>query len=477
MPAQRQWREIPISGKLFQNVDETVLTQTQAAIENAFQNEAGGHTRFPGIKPFVDIGAVCTHSESVVGPVYLDEWRGDMMAATSLGRLYRVDNIGNIEDVTGVPISGDGRVLFAHTDQELILAAGGPMLRFAGDKTEVLSADAPESTHVGYLASFVLAFERGTVRWRRSDSGQARIWDPLSVFSADAKPDIITALHVTDFAELLIAGDQSIEQWERSATGEEPFFRRWAAGEGVLAPYTMVDADNGTFLLNKEREFIRLAGQTGQAVSDDLGASFKKVPHEKLDGAWAARIEIAGQKFVLLQIPQAPTPYGTEGLTSLYDYRQRRWCQLFGWDDALDVPTLWPGTSYLSIWGRHFVGTQEGIGELDTDTFSNLGAPQRMYFRTSHYDGLGQDAEITNVRMRLKRGMTPGITTDPLINLRCLKDNSRRTKWVRRSLGRTGERQLYIEFGPIGNADTFQFEVYVQDPVPVEIMRLEVQVA
>ena len=93
-----EWSPIRFDAKLFQNLPENTLTRASAAMENIFINEAGGHSRVPGLVE------VARNPDGGVN--YLTEWRGDLMSGTSRGRLHRIRPDNTLEDVTGVPISG-----------------------------------------------------------------------------------------------------------------------------------------------------------------------------------------------------------------------------------------------------------------------------------------------------------------------------------------------------------------------------------
>jgi len=463
-----QWTPIDLSAKLFQNIEEAVLRKSASALENCFINEAGGHSRFPGLKPFVTLPGAA--------PTYLHAWKapiGDLVAVSN-SRVYRVNQEGAISDVTGVPVSGGARVIFDETDNELVMAAGAEIIRLAKEKTEILSADAPLSTHVGYIDGYLVAVEVHSGRFQHSTANAFRTWDPLDTFSADGKPDEINGLLVSPYRELLLTGVESVEQFERLPSGTTPFFRRWSVGEGVLAPYTLVAVDQGNFAINSKYEFVRFTGQVSEAIGDDIGYTFEKVTD--WTGAWATPIQIKGQKFILLQIPEATNAYGTKGITCLYDYRQKKWYNLYGWSGG--VPAKWPGCSYEEIWGRRFVGGNGRIYELDTEVYANDGQVQRVLGRTAPMDQWGPTF-VDNVRMRVKRGV--GISSDdgiepPKIGFRCVRDGQRKTKWKFKSLGRPGDDYNTIQFGAMGHAlSTWQFEWMVTDAVSVEIVKLEAE--
>ena len=356
-----RWVQIPLSPKLTNNTDETSIGVGLAEVENGFVTEQGTHSRFPRLQIFARL-----HDQ---GRAYLHEWRGDLVAATSNGRFYRISRDGTVHDKTKVIIQGGQRVVFARTEDEITMAAGAQIVRYSGDRTELLdeSGVAPLSTHVGYIDSYIVAVEKDSGRFRYSEAGQARVWNSLNLFAANGSPDNITGLIVTPYRELILAGPQSTEQFERLSGGTLPFFRRWSIGEGLYHPHMWCFGNNAVYLVNHLREFVRFTGQQSQSVGDDMGKVFETI--DNWEGAWMGGfpdqpLHIRGQKFLVLQFPKATNRYGTKGETLLYDYRQERFSRLFGWHDGLGVPQRWPGWSHRSIWGRHFVGGEGVIYEV-----------------------------------------------------------------------------------------------------------------
>lgn len=465
----KKWRPIPIEAKWFANVHETALTRGQAALENAFINEAGGQTRFPGLE------AWATLNDN--GRVYLFDWQNDLVAATSNGQFYRIDRNANVEQITGPAISGGNRVIFSKADTELHMAAGGPIMKFAGDEITKLSDDAPEATHVQFIDSYVVANEKDSGRFQHAAAGVYDQWDPIDTFAANGQPDKISFMLVTPFRELIVGGPESVEQFERLNSGDTPFFRRWAVGEGIAHPYTVVATDNGVWGINEVLEFVRLSGQTSEPRSNDVGRQLEAI--DDWTDAWVGGfpdtpLNILGQKFVLLQAPKATNPYGTKGLTFLYDYRQDRWTTLYGWDEDLGLPTRWPGWSYWHLNGTYYVGGEGKVYKLSNTVFQNDSIVQRMYCRTAPLHNLGE-IRIDNLRVRVRRG-TGTYSTQSQIALRVLRDGGRRrTKWIKRGLGKSGEREMVIEFGGLGCGHDWQFEIMVTDDTPIELVKMEAQ--
>jgi len=465
------WADIPIDTKYFANVDEDQLTRGLAALENAFVNEAGGHTRFPGLREFVDLNGrtpVYVWADKGVG------FRGNMMAVTGDGKVYEIGRQGAARDVTGTPLSGGRRPSFADVSNGLLIAAGGDILKYDGKETAILSEDAPKSSFVGYVDGFTLAVEDFSGRFQHTQPGQEDVWEPLDVFTADSQSDPINAMLVTPFRELLLAGSKSFEQFERLTSGEVPFFRRWDAGSGVLAPHTLTFADQAAWAVNPKHELVRISGQVADPASQDINLLLERITDWR--DAWAIEVQVHGQYFILLQIPKAATPYDREGLTLIYDYRQKKWSSLYGWDDDRGEPAAWPGYSYCNIWGRHFVGGAGKIYELTSDVRANDGAVQRMYCRTAMMPT--GELSVDNVRMQVKRGAIGPNDTETEVALRVTRErNGKRTpsKWKRKSLGKMGQSARLIEFGSFGAGDAFQIEYSITGTAPVDVMALQWQ--
>ncbi len=463
------WIALPLNTSMFANVDQDAVVGHQTAIENGFINELGGHNRFPGLEVF------CTLPDT--GRVYLYDFEGDLLAATSRGRAYRVAQNAQVTEVTKAPITGGRRVIFAKNNQEAFMAAGGPIIRLRGTSTEILSSAAPLASHVAVIDGYVIANQINAQRWFYSNPGFPDQWPPLNTFSADSSPDNVTAFMINDFRELLFGGQSGIEQWERVPTGNTPFFRRWALGEGIKAPYMMLFADNATFTVNKLAEFVKFQQQVSQSVSNDIGLILEGI--DDWTDAWVGGFpnnpcHIVGQKFMILQMPNATTVYGTRGVTLLYDYRNKRWSSLFGWDSSNGVPNRWPGWSHWRMWDQVFVGAEGKIYKFTTDTYTNDGVQQRWLVRTAHISQ-GDSLQMRDFRLQLKRG-TGGSATAPEIQVRCSRDGRPFGPWIKRDLGVAGDRIQFKNFGAFGNATTFMFEISSAADTPINLIKAEAKV-
>lgn len=471
------WLQVPLGTKLVTNLRESVLSNGLARLENSFVNEAGGHSMTPPLRLLHDFGSD--------DDLYLQDWRGDLILAAESGKVWRMGRNRAVQDLTGIPLSGGKRAIFAKTELGLALAAGERILDLFGETTRVLSADAPLSTHVAYLDGYLIAIERDSGRFYHSRPGRYQTWDPLDVFTAEGTPDNLTCAIVTPYRELILGGLDSVEQFEAFPAGDRPFFRRWATGEGVLAPYTLCHGDNASWCVNGEAEWVRFSAQTSQPASGDVGISLETVTD--WTGAWAKRLHMRGQKFLLLQIPRARNVYGTAGLSMLYDYRTGRWASLFGFDEKSGLPVHWPVSDVhvMREWGEIIVAGGGKVYRMVADDEIGPAFPPdspgtdmlvRMLGRTGHVDDWGE-CRVDNCRMRLRRGFL-GHGADARYNTIRLRVNRDRAGFgppIERSLGAHGETDPIVEFGLQGSAHTFQFE-YETFQAGCEVVSMEVQI-
>ena len=459
-----KWVPLPIYAPVYTNVDETALRNGQAALENGFVTEARGHSRFPGLKLWATL--------PTGGRVYPTKWRGDLLCTTSLGRVYLCGQDRTIQDVTGVLVTGGERPTFAATDEQVMIAAGGPIVTLREAATTLLSDDAPETTHVGYIDAYAMAIEPGSARFRYSDAGLYSSWPGLNTETANAQSDALVAMLVNDFAEVLLCGPLSIEQWERNTGGtSRAFFRRWTVPTGLYSPYAIARADNAVFLVNKQREIARVSGQLAAPISRPIQLTLEEI--DDWSGAWMAPADIGGQRFIILQMPEATNAYGARGVTIAYDYAQKRYSFLYGFDEAEGVPSRWYGWGIEAQWTQTFVGGDDGrIYTFDADTFAQDAGPMHMLGRTGHFD-LGYRAQVNDLRIRMRRGQDT--TGTGVIQVRVNRDNRGWLKWLSFPIGAAGDRHMHIRTGPLGTANAWQFEYRVIDAMPIEIVEMAIR--
>lgn len=463
-----EWQELPIKNALFRNLSEGAVLAYQSAIENGFINDLGGHSRFPGLVERV----VLPDS----GRVYLNDYRDNLVACTSRGQVFEIDRQYRFRNRTGVPVSGGRRVIFAKTETDLLMAAGGPIIQLRTKETELLSEDAPLSTYVQWIDGYVLAAEVNSGRFYHSNPGEPKLWEPLDTFNADSSPDPIANLLITPFREIMIGGKDSLEQFERVLSADTPFQRRWSNGDGVLLPYAVLFADNAVWSVNNLAEFVRANGQISQVRSRMIADLLQKI--DNWEDAWLGGfpdkpLHICGKAFMVLQAPKATNAYGSKGVTLLLDYgaEQPQWYELYGWNDRDGTPKRWPGWSHWTLWGRVFVGGEGRIYELVDGQHRNGGELQRWLVRTGLLTK-SNAIDMTEFRLMVERGSGSNTAAGDIL-VRCSRDGRPFGPWIRKTLGRAGDRFQYMNFGGFGAASSFRFEISCGDDAPMNLVKAE----
>lgn len=462
------WQELPLKNQMFRNLSEGAVLAYQSAIENGFINDLGGHSRFPGLVERVALPDA--------GRVYLHDFRDNLMACTSRGKIFEIDRQFRFRDRTGVPVSGGRRVIFTKTETDLLMAAGGPIVQLRTKDTELLSEDAPLSTFIQWIDGFVLAAEVNSNRYYHSNPGDPRKWDPLDTFAADSSPDNIANMLITPFREIMIGGSNSLEQFERVQSTESPFQRRWSNGDGVMLPYGILFADNAVWTMNNLAEFVRASGQISTAKSRFVADMLQKI--DNWEDAWLGGfpdrpLHICGQAFMVLQAPKATNPYGSKGVTFLIDYAKPdpQWYELYGWNARDGSPERWPGWSHWTLWGRVFVGGEGKIYELVDGRHTNGPDLQRWLVRTGLLTR-SNAIDMTELRVMVERGTGTNTQAGDLL-VRCSRDGRPFSPWIRKTLGLAGDRFQYMNFGGFGSASSFRFEISTGDDFPMNIIKAE----
>ena len=85
------------------------------------------------------------------------------------------------------------------------------------------------------------------------------------------------------------------------------------------------------------------------------------------------------------------------------------------------------------------------------------------------------EIRIDDLRVKIRRGTGDNYTSGT-ISVRGIRDNKTKTMWVRKKFGLAGAREMYVEFGGFGIGHTHQFEWFVSDDCPVELVKMDVQI-
>ncbi len=349
----------------------------------------------PGLKPYQRIGG---------GPIRgMHDCEGLRLIVS--GRiLYRIGSDG-----IGVPlgtIPGVGRVQMTHnqfsTGYQVLVEngqGGGGYVYNTVDGTFIKITDEgyPGSISSDYLDSFLLGVEPQGRFWFHSNLADATDYNTLDRYEAEASPDRIIGLAVSQF-EVVVFGQRTIEFFFNSGAQTGTFQnRRQSITRGCASRHTIQKLDNTLFWLGDDGVVYRLSGYQPQPVS--TRALEKSFAESNWSEAIAHVWEDRGHKVYYLTFPDGHS-YGYDVITGLWHRRQS-----FGLD-------RWR-LNHTIKWGRDWYGGdyQSGrIWQLDWDYFLEGDQP----IVSERVSGVIADNQsslvIPNAELIFDTGQGPGTT-------------------------------------------------------------------
>lgn len=334
----------------------------------------------PGLKPYQQIGT---------GPIRgMHDLEGGRFIVS--GRyLFRISNTG-----VGVPIGiipGTGRVQMTHnqfqTGNQLLVENGEGGGGYVYDSTngsfqKITDEGYPGSISSDYLDSFLLGVEPLGRFWFHSDLANATSYNTLDRYEAEASPDRIVGLAVSQF-EVVVFGQRTIEFFYNAGSATGTFQnRRQTITRGCASRHTIAKLDNTLFWLGDDGIVYRMNGYSAQPVS--TGPMHRAFAGLNWSNAFAYTWEDRGFKIYYLTFPDGKT-WGYDVVSGLWTRRGS-----FGLDRWRLTHTVkwgndWYGGDFQSgrvwnlAWGYYLEGDQEFISERTSpcmhDNQSNIGIP------------------------------------------------------------------------------------------------------
>lgn len=349
----------------------------------------------PGLKPYQKIGS---------GPIRgMHDCEGLSLIVS--GRiLYRIG-----ADGIGVPlgtIPGVGRVQMTHnqfsTGYQVLVEngqGGGGYVYNTVDGTFAKITDEayPGSISSDYLDSYLLGVEPLGRYWFHSNLANATDYNSLDRYEAEASPDKIVGLAVSQF-EVVVFGQRTIEFFFNAGGTTGTFQnRRQSITRGCASRHTIQKLDNTLFWLGDDGVVYRMEGYAARPVS--TRAMEKAIAESNWAEAIAHVWEDRGHKVYYLTLPDGQT-FGYGVMTGLWHRRQS-----FGID-------RWR-LSHTIKWGRDWFGGdfQDGrIWQLDWD-YHLEGDQPIISERVSGVVSDNQSAiGIPNAELIFDTGQGPGTT-------------------------------------------------------------------
>jgi hypothetical protein len=444
--------DVPLFTGAYKNIEGEVLKDQLFKIIDGYLDEAPSIN----VRPGLDTKGTLNSRAPIDGMYYWAE--EDLIAVVSNGDIWGVPPTSfsafNMS-IDRVSINAGTRPSIAKGEGFLYIANGGKIaytdlsttLAFIGD------SDAPKSvTHIVMLDGYLIA-NNGTQRFYFAEVDDPQTWSALDFASAKSKPDAIQALY--EFGgELYIFGKTSLEIWEND--GQTPFARvgGGAFNTGCIAPYSVVETDNGVIWLSNRRKFARFKGRDIETFNTAYDKEIQGYPN--ISDCTADRIDINGKTFLIFH-------FNTANKTLYYNVDIDQWGEWGSWDSASGSYNRWLGNchAFVTSTGQHIVGSRKPDGRffhLSSEYKDDDGTDIRLCVQSGHINyGTNKKKRNHSFTMRAKRGEGVG-SSEPKMMLRYRDDNREWSNEQLLGFGKTGEYFNHIRKLRQGIYGTRQYE-------------------
>ena len=439
---------LPISQPLFANVDEIGNTVAITKLIDVVKDDLRKNAPRFRLALFAELGV-----NAVVRGVFRFKTQ-TFCAAIAAGRLFKLTEAGVVTEIpiTGGPINLTAQASLADFGDEGYFCNNSKIVRWKYDEATaavLTDKDAPQdATRVGFFDQYLLASRKDSKRWEWSDVGLPQDW--LGEFATAAtRPDNLVGLY-TAFGEIFLPGTSTLEYWSDLGDAVTPFGRLGGTltERGVLAPDSVVLADNTFFFLDQERRVIRLEGRAPKVVSNSVDREIQALS-EVEDGIGFV-VEGSGQTLYVITFP-------TAGRTFAYNYKVDDWTEFSWWNDASGTREAFLASSavYQPSWKQTLLGSRKADGKIFNLTFdqdTDESAPVRGEIVTGRIDWKAPTKRKRSKRLRLtiKRG-TSGLTGATSVFVQFRDDG--KTQWgtpLEGKLGPAGDEYSFIDFNRLG---------------------------
>jgi sugar lactone lactonase YvrE len=346
----------------------------------------------PGLRPYQKIGT------GTIRGMYNCE--GQMFVVS--GRtMYRISNSG-----VGIPVGtipGVGRVSISHNQfkggNQVLVTNGSPGGGYVYDtQTQVFNRISdpgfPGSLMTAYVDSYLLGVEPQGRFWFHSNLADANDYNTLDRYEAEAAPDRIVGLAVSQF-EVWTFGERTTECFGNTGGATGTFqSRRTSIERGCASRWTVQNLDNSIFWLGDDGIVYRLEGYGARRVS--TVPLERAIASNRLQDAFAFTWEDKGHKVYYLTMPDGNT-WGYDVVSGVWHRRESYGLNRWRLNDAVRWNGAWYGGDFQDgrIWQLDWEYPAEGDQPMVSERTSPVMHDAQSAFNLTSVElivGVGQQA-------------------------------------------------------------------------------------
>lgn len=287
-------------------------------------------------------------------------------------------------------------------------------------------------------------------------------WDPLDFATAEKQPDGIVRIFENG-GEIFIGGESSSEFWGTTGDFNSPFapIRGASIDYGLAAKRSLVSHDGGMiglFLNESQAQIMKFRGYT------PVPASTPEL--DSVINGYAIKSDATGFSYMAGGHPIYHINFPSAGKSWEYDSLTNLWCErqsgVYGQRDRGEMACVFLGKTLV------FDFENGKIYRHDENVYTDDGEPMKSLVRTRHFFNDYNHSSIGRLFVDFQTGVgtSTGQGSDPRAMLRVSRDggNSWGTE-ILAPMGKIGEYLTRSQWGPLGSARDFVFEISVTDPV------------
>lgn len=326
----------------------------------------------PGLKPYMQVGA---------GPIRgVHDLEGGRFVVSGQ-TLCRINPNGTVDPLGTIP--GIGRVQMTHnqfqTGNQLLVengqGGGGYVFTTStGTFAKITDEGYPGSISSDYLDSFLLGVEPLGRFWFHSNLSDATDYNTLDRYEAEASPDRIVGLAVSQF-EVVVFGERTIEFFYNAGSATGTFQnRRQTITRGCASRHSIAKLDNTLFWLGDDGIVYRLNGYSAQPIS--TGPMHRAFAGLNWSEAIAFTWEDEGFKVYYLTFPDGQT-WGYDVVSGLWTRRESPGLDRWRLANTVKWGRKWYGGDFQTgrlweiAWGYILEGADEFISRRISPVMSN----------------------------------------------------------------------------------------------------------